>query len=269
MTEPIKLPPLPGGVAVVHVYDADEMQSYARLAVEQATADLRKEFDSYENFSCQLVAALRKERDEARAELASVLSDWNDLVKAIGSPTNVGAVGHGRALRERVAELEAARHRAEKAEAERNEALKKTERREQNWSLIHSALEAAGIHLRSRDDDWLQEIIIQCAKERNEARAELSACADERNNYSRILTVLGMEEEGDPVAEVDALMQERDQLHEARAEWARLTTLRPASEHDGATLVLAMHRQGTRQRLTRHLEPWEEWLPLPDVKETK
>jgi hypothetical protein len=34
MTEPIKLPPLPGGVAVMHVYDADEMQSYARLAVE-------------------------------------------------------------------------------------------------------------------------------------------------------------------------------------------------------------------------------------------
>ncbi|MFN7184795.1 MAG: hypothetical protein ACK5VE_00295, partial [Alphaproteobacteria bacterium] len=130
MSEPIKLPEL----FVVRHYGDDERPSIkgngfdgltigedreeaeqfvawvnARLAVEQNTADLRKEFDSYENFSCQLVAALRKERDEARAEL--------------------------------------------------------------------------------------------------------SACADERNNYSRILTVLGMEEEGDPVAEVDALMQERDQLH--------------------------------------------------------
>jgi len=247
------------------------MEKYARLAVEQATADLRKEFDSYENFSCQLVAALRKERDEARAELASVLSDWNDLVKAIGSPTNGGAVGHGRALRERVAELEAARHRAEKAEAERNEALKKTERREQNWSLIHSALEAAGIHLRSRDDDWLQEIIIQCAKERNEARAELSACADERNNYSRILTVLGMEDEGDPVAEVDALMQERDQLHEARAEWARLTTLRPIKTRkpEDAALFWEKSRNGQHWMLVDRREWHSHWTPLPDVKETK
>lgn len=41
-----------------------------------------------------------------REELAAVLSDWNSLVQAIGSPTNGGAVAHARMLRERVAELE-------------------------------------------------------------------------------------------------------------------------------------------------------------------
>ena len=188
--------------------------------------------------------------EQTTADARSLASKWESLFNA------------------QVQLTEAARHRAEKAEAERNEALKKTERREQNWSLIHSALEAAGIHLRSRDDDWLQEIIIQCAKERNEARAELSACADERNNYSRILTVLGMEDEGDPVAEVDALMQERDQLHEARAEWARLTTLRPASEHDGGAEVL-WWGDGEFRYIGNEGDDWLCWTPLPDVKEPK
>jgi hypothetical protein len=45
------------------------------------------------------------ERDEARAELKSVLADWNDLVKASGSPTNGGAIGHVRAMRAELARL--------------------------------------------------------------------------------------------------------------------------------------------------------------------
>jgi len=38
------------------------------------------------------------ETEEIR-ELQAVLSDWNDLVKAIGSPTNGGAIGYATALR--------------------------------------------------------------------------------------------------------------------------------------------------------------------------
>jgi hypothetical protein len=109
--------------------------------------------------------------------------------------------------------------------------------------------------------------------ERDEARAELSACADERNNYSRILTVLGMEEEGDPVAEVDALMQERDQLHEARAELARLTTLRPHNEHKQGDRVLIWEKvllHEDRWLFWNHgnrCPPGAYWTPIPPVKE--
>jgi hypothetical protein len=111
--------------------------------------------------------------------------------------------------------------------------------------------------------------------ERDEARAELSACADERNNYSRILTVLGMEEEGDPVAEVDALMQERDQLHEARAELARLTTLRPHNEHKQGDRVLIWEKvllHEDRWLFWNHgnrCPPGAYWTPIPPVKELK
>jgi hypothetical protein len=41
-----------------------------------------------------------------REELTAVLSDWNALVQAIGSPTNGGAVAHAKALQKRVSELE-------------------------------------------------------------------------------------------------------------------------------------------------------------------
>ena len=46
----------------------------------------------------EIAEALRAERD-------SVLSDWNALVSALGSPTNGGAVGHARALRAEVQSL--------------------------------------------------------------------------------------------------------------------------------------------------------------------
>ena len=75
MDKPIKLPPLPsaGGNYIVE-WNEVGMRAYATLAVEQATAELR-------------------------AELQSVLDDWNALVKASGSPTNGGAIGHVKALR--------------------------------------------------------------------------------------------------------------------------------------------------------------------------
>jgi len=56
-------------------------------------------------------AAIEQVAGPLREELAAVLSDWNALVQAIGSPTNGGAVAHARMLRERVAELERELHR--------------------------------------------------------------------------------------------------------------------------------------------------------------
>jgi hypothetical protein len=124
MTEPTKLPPQPSHWSIrFNATDRCEIAEHVRLAVEQATADLRANRD-YWYEACQkayqerdgaslqntiLEGELRDriaERDEAlkatadlRAELASVLADWNDIVKAIGSPTNGGAIGHAKALR--------------------------------------------------------------------------------------------------------------------------------------------------------------------------
>lgn len=45
------------------------------------------------------LARAQEEIEGLRAELASVLSDWNAIVKASGSPTNGGAIGHVEGLR--------------------------------------------------------------------------------------------------------------------------------------------------------------------------
>jgi hypothetical protein len=153
MTEPIKLPPLTVKM-LMDVFgshadippallctlwkdgiDIDEtsmraqmlVEAYARLAIEQNTAELRAEVE------------------RLRAELSATTER----------------------LENRAGAVQALCAETVRLEAERDEALKKTEDMVKNWSLIHSALEAAGIYLRSRDDDWLQEIIIQCAKERD------------------------------------------------------------------------------------------------------
>jgi hypothetical protein len=51
------------------------------------------------------VGQLERELAALREELASVLTDWNALVKASGSPTNGGAVGHVAALKTELAAL--------------------------------------------------------------------------------------------------------------------------------------------------------------------
>ncbi len=56
-------------------------------------------------------AAEREELENVKEELAYVLSDWNDLVKASGSPTNGGAIGFVRAERERARRMEEALNR--------------------------------------------------------------------------------------------------------------------------------------------------------------
>ena len=133
--EPIKLPPdllahvlVREGVNKHRARDIEQwMNEQMRLAVEQATADLR-------------------------AELASVLADWNDLVKAIGSPTNGGAVGYAKNLR---GERDDALAAAKEAEAERDEA------RHTSKGWYETALDNAR--------DWDKALA-----ERDEARAELA-----------------------------------------------------------------------------------------------
>lgn len=66
----------------------------ASLSTVKGRFDLAMEGDA--------ILALLDALDEARAERDAVLADWNALVKAIGSKTNGGAVGHaGRVVRER------------------------------------------------------------------------------------------------------------------------------------------------------------------------
>ena len=86
MTEPIKLPPLPmpDGTAYGdnrtikgHYFMPEKVRAFATLAIEQATADLRADLEfqtnarlkDAEDFRVKLKQE-RKERDEARAELA-------------------------------------------------------------------------------------------------------------------------------------------------------------------------------------------------------
>ena len=54
------------------------------------------------------IEALRTQVADLKEELSSVLGDWNALVKAIGSPTNGGAIGHATALRAQVEQYRAA-----------------------------------------------------------------------------------------------------------------------------------------------------------------
>lgn len=69
---------------------------------------------------------------ELEAELASVLSDWNGIVKASGSPTNGGAIGFVRAMK--------AERDALKADAERYRWLRDTDVAVVSW------LDDAGQH---------------------------------------------------------------------------------------------------------------------------
>jgi hypothetical protein len=69
MTEPIKLPPLgrPSGIWA-HTYGETQVLAYARLAVEQNTADLRAEnFAAFAKYQ-SVTAALEARAEKAEAE---------------------------------------------------------------------------------------------------------------------------------------------------------------------------------------------------------
>jgi hypothetical protein len=86
MTEPIKLPPLPGCLTFYPLTDRVALDEYICLAVEQATADLRAMLDRAIERLHAAEAALplvKDERDEACAELARLTtlrpeSEWEN-----------------------------------------------------------------------------------------------------------------------------------------------------------------------------------------------
>ena len=61
--------------------------------------------------------------------------------------------------------------------------------------------------------EWVIDAIVAASQPPREPVQPLSdtvsVCKTDANNYCRILTALGMEEEGDPVAEVERLITER------------------------------------------------------------
>lgn len=67
----------------------------AKRSEEHTRAVLRVAERDYK----ERLASAEAERDALREELASVLTDWNAIVRASGSPTNGGAVGHVIAMR--------------------------------------------------------------------------------------------------------------------------------------------------------------------------
>ena len=81
-------PPLLHGDEKHQEWLRTELQATKPLFVQACAASLRTVFEGME-----------RERGDLKEELQHVLNDWNALVKASGSPTNGGAVGHVNNLR--------------------------------------------------------------------------------------------------------------------------------------------------------------------------
>jgi len=256
MSEPIKLPNMPfdlyHGIQDCDQYNA--IRKYTTDAVEQATADLRKEFDSYENFSCQLVAALRKERDEAIHDHDTAQERIHEQFREIQSLLKER--DEARALVEtQIIRLDNAhqalvnvRAQRDKAERERDEALIEAKQ----WENSALAIEV----------------------ERDEARAELALVT---RRFAEAIN--GPTHMGEPVIQTSGdrdayegcredLLDWKKRAQKAEAELARLTTLRPASEHDGGTEVF-WWGDGEFRYIGNEGDDWLCWTPLPDVKEPK
>jgi septal ring factor EnvC (AmiA/AmiB activator) len=82
MTDPTKLPPMPAvfGVITHPMYDADYMREYARLAVEQATAEWKADLRSAD----EIIRHLQEELAQARAELARLRSTVDEQAEDDG-----------------------------------------------------------------------------------------------------------------------------------------------------------------------------------------
>ena len=84
-------------VEIGDVLDAEDGET----ALEAAKRTMRK-LEAATNLIAHTAARVADQQEE----LNRVLSDWNALKCAIGSPSNGGAVGHAKAIVARVAELE-------------------------------------------------------------------------------------------------------------------------------------------------------------------
>jgi hypothetical protein len=209
MTEPIKLPPIPHewsmclGEWSSPVYDHTAMHDYARLAVEQATAELRE----------QLTAMTK------RAEAAEVV-----LLES-------------RKLGEELfADFE-------KAAAERDDLRADAERwkfvRRHSWKELQRVRVLAGIKVDSvLGPNWQDAV-------------------------DDLLEAAGTTEQA-IAARAEKAEAERD---EARAELARLTTLRPYDTCTGNTPALYWAWDDNEWVCDPLLQRPTHWTPIPPVKE--
>jgi hypothetical protein len=110
--------------------------------------------------------------------------------------------------------------------------------------------------------------------ERDEARAELALVT---RRFAEAIN--GPTHMGEPVIQTSGdrdayegcredLLDWKKRAQKAEAELARLTTLRPASEHDGVAEVL-WWGDGEFRYIGNEGDDWLCWTTLPDVKETK
>lgn len=76
----------------------------------------------------------------------------------------------------------------------------------------------AGLAVLEKQIAYLREAHFPAPQQAQGSEPDMvSVCKEDANNYCRILTVLGMEEEGDPVAAVETLIRDRDNANEALA----------------------------------------------------
>jgi hypothetical protein len=149
MTEPIKLPPIPHewsmclGEWSSPVYDHTAMHDYARLAVEQATADLRAELEAM----ADLAETRRVTLDAQTSELCQLMADKETLLAVWKGEE----AEHARETEDRI-----------KAEAKRDEAIKDRD------DVLASYADAC-------------QQLLDAEKAGDEARATLERCREVNN----------------------------------------------------------------------------------------
>ena len=78
MTEPIKLPPLPGCLTFYPLSDLAALDNYARLAVEQNTAELRARVAELEKDAARYRWLRHGDNDEKCIVISQNVSTWID-----------------------------------------------------------------------------------------------------------------------------------------------------------------------------------------------
>lgn len=132
-----------------------------------------------ENYAHSLETKLADTKDE----LIRVLRDWNDLVAAIGSPTNGGAIGYAKHLRAEVAHLRESLTAAQSENTRLVELYRKFE--SANASLtaqVHDYENREGACC--PEDVGFEELIASLTKESDKLKALLRECKTELLNLS-------------------------------------------------------------------------------------
>jgi hypothetical protein len=235
MTEPIKLPPLTDErmQELVKECGLDWQRGYMPLFDDDPT----------NRYAVLIEAAVEQATADLREKLAKaeVLNDqWAERAKTwLASPEGLHQLEGYRSLADAMVKLD---DELTAARCQRDEALKAAaDLQAENFSAfaeyqsVTAALEARAERVEA---------------ERDEARAE---CLEQAR-----LNGMGSEREARLMA----------QVQEGQAKLARLTTLRPASEHDGDAPAL-WWGGGEFRYIGNEGDDWLCWTPLPPVKEAK